>query len=92
MPATLTNFIYLIDPLVATMVVSAWVLLSFVVAAAAKRRGRSGIGWFVFAVVLSPLFVGIFLLLFSPLVMPSTVNDAELLRNIQRSVGAGKGR
>src|ERR1051325_285810 len=88
-PATLLSFVYLNGPLVAA-VVNAWILFSFVVAAAAKRRGRYVIGWFVFAILMSPLLVGIFLLVFSPLVMPSTVNDVELRRNIQRGVGSGE--
>ena len=85
-PATLD----LNSPLVAAVVVSTWLVFSFVVAVAAKRRGRNAFGWFVFSIVLSPLLVGIFLRVFSPLVMPSTVNDIELRKNIQRGVGSGE--
>ena len=42
-----------------------WPLLALVVAAAAQSRGRSGLGWFILAVVLSPL-VGLILVQLLP--------------------------
>jgi hypothetical protein len=41
-----------------------WVALCFVVASAAGQRGRNSLGWFLFAVLLSPLLAGFALLLF----------------------------
>src|ERR1051326_7817810 len=43
----------------------AWLVFSFVVAIAASARGRSGAGWFLISVVLSPL-VGLILVLVLP--------------------------
>ncbi|MGR4929281.1 hypothetical protein ACIPUD_21150 [Bradyrhizobium sp. CAR08] len=42
-----------------------WIVLTGIVAAAAEARGRSGLGWFIVAFLLSPL-VGILLLLVFP--------------------------
>jgi hypothetical protein len=42
-----------------------WLLLAFVVAIAANSRGRSGAGWFVLSVILSPL-IGLILVLVLP--------------------------
>jgi len=39
-----------------------WVALSFVVAAGARNRGRSGLAWFLLACVISPLIAGVALL------------------------------
>lgn len=38
-----------------------WVLLSVAVGVWAGNRGRSGFGWFVLAVLVSPLIAGVFL-------------------------------
>jgi hypothetical protein len=42
-----------------------WLLLAFVVAIAAGSRGRSGAGWFILSVILSPL-IGLILVLVLP--------------------------
>ena len=39
-----------------------WFVFAFVVAAGARNRGRSGMGWFILSVIISPLFAGIALL------------------------------
>lgn len=41
-------------------VVFFWLLFSLVVGVAANTRGRSGIGWFFLAAVISPLIAGLF--------------------------------
>jgi hypothetical protein len=45
--------------------VAGWLLFSLAVAVAATSRGRSGIGWFVIAVCISPV-LGLILLLVFP--------------------------
>lgn len=45
-----------------TGVVAFWMLLAVVVGVAAHKRGRMGFGWFVLAVMLSPLIAGLLLL------------------------------
>lgn len=47
----------------ATFMFIIWLGLSFVVAAAATKRSRSALAWFVLAVLLSPLIAGFSLLL-----------------------------
>lgn len=49
-----------------------WLLLALVVGVAASGRGRSGFGWFVLAVVLSPLIAGLLVL-----AMPSLKGTAQ---------------
>ena len=74
-----------------------WFVLAFVIGVAAERRGRSGFGWFLVALLLSPLIAGILLAVFPDkhlralLEEPrrsSAVDDQALLRNIE---GAGPG-
>lgn len=43
-------------------IIAAWVIFSFIVAAAAGARGRSGAGWFLLAIVISPVLALIFVL------------------------------
>lgn len=38
------------------LILVVWFLLSFTVGYVAEQKGRSGPGWFFFAMVLSPLF------------------------------------
>ena len=81
------------------IVVVCWFVLATVVGAAAGGRGRSRVGWFVLALILSPL-VGVL-----PAILPdlrthempkeiananvsvSSVDDRELMRNVQRGTG-----
>jgi len=44
-------------------IVILWVVFSFLVAAGARNRGRSGFCWFVLAAVISPVLAGLALLL-----------------------------
>ncbi|WP_041798034.1 hypothetical protein [Rhodopseudomonas palustris] len=43
-----------------------WLILCFVIGAAASNRGRSGFGWFFLAFLLSPLIAAILLILLGP--------------------------
>ncbi len=40
-----------------------WIVFSFVVAAGARNRGRSGLAWFFFSLVFSPLLAGLTLVI-----------------------------
>ncbi len=44
-------------------IVLLWIVLAFVVAAGAANRGRDSTGWFLLAIVLSPLLAGLMLLI-----------------------------
>lgn len=44
------------------MLFVAWLLLSGVIAAWASSKGRNGLGWFLLALIFSPLLAGIMLL------------------------------
>jgi predicted permease len=39
-----------------------WIGFSLVVAVAANTRGRNGLGWFLLALIISPLLAGLFVL------------------------------
>jgi hypothetical protein len=74
-----------------------WLILTFVIGVAAERRGRSGFGWFLLALFLSPLVAGILLAVFPDknlralLEEPrrnAAVDDRALLRNIQLGAGS----
>jgi hypothetical protein len=41
-----------------------WIILAIVIGNAASQRGRSGFGWFLVSLLLSPVIAGILLLLF----------------------------
>ncbi|WP_148287955.1 hypothetical protein [Rhodopseudomonas sp. B29] len=63
-----------------------WLVLCFVIAAAAGNRGRSGFGWFLLAFLLSPLIAAILLILLGPSAvaaqMVSTEKDDDRWRNL----------
>ncbi len=70
-----------------------WLVFAVVVGVAANGRGRTGIGWFLLAVVLSPLIAGVILAILPDLRTrelleeirdTSSVNDRELERNVLR--------
>ncbi len=44
------------------IVIAGWILFAGVVATLASSRGRSAAGWFLLALVISPLIAGLFLL------------------------------
>lgn len=52
------------------MLLVAWPLFAGVVAVLAARSGRSGTGWFLLAMLLSPLLAGVLLLLIANLAQP----------------------
>jgi hypothetical protein len=77
-----------------------WLVLTFVIGVAAERRGRSGFGWFLLALFLSPLIAGILLAAFPDknlralLEEPrrtAAVDERALLRNIKHAVGSTQG-
>jgi ribosomal protein L37AE/L43A len=43
-------------------IIALWILLAMVVGAVAAGRGRSGLGWFLLAVIFTPIIIGIVLL------------------------------
>jgi hypothetical protein len=63
-----------------------WLIISVVVGVAANSRGRSGFGWFLISVFLSPILALLFLLVFPPLTHERDLkfDDAELRKNIRR--------
>jgi hypothetical protein len=74
-----------------------WLVLTFVIGVAAERRGRSGFGWFLLALFLSPLIAGILLAAFPDknlralLEEPrrsAAVDDEQLQRNVERDRNA----
>jgi hypothetical protein len=48
-----------------------WVFLSSIVGVGANLRGRNDVGWFLLAIVLSPLLVGPLVLALPRLIVPS---------------------
>jgi hypothetical protein len=80
-------------------IIAAWVIFSFIVAAAAGARGRSGAGWFLLAIVISPILALIFVLVIPNLAEEQKARHlAEIDRNLRpapsnREAGrAGAGR
>lgn len=53
------------------MLVLFWTVCAFVVAAAARARGRSAIGWFMLSVLLSPLIAVLLLIAFPARTRPA---------------------
>lgn len=69
-----------------------WLILAIAIGAAAGQRGRSGAGWFLLAVIISPLIAGLLLVIFPDLKTrslleaasePYQVDDHALKRNIE---------
>jgi hypothetical protein len=44
-------------------IIAFWVILALVVGYGATRKGRSGVGWFLLSVLVSPLIAGILLII-----------------------------
>ena len=65
---------------------SFWFIISIVVGIAASSRGRSGFGWFLLAVLISPILALLFLIAFPPKQrhIENEIDDIELQRNIRR--------
>ena len=61
-----------------------WLTLAFIIGVVADTRGRWGVGWALLAVIISPLFASVLLLLLPNAEPPSVVNEAPI-RNIQTS-------
>jgi phosphotransferase system glucose/maltose/N-acetylglucosamine-specific IIC component len=51
-------------------IVGFWIAFAVIVGIAASRRGRSGLGWFLLALVISPVIAGLLVL-----VLPSKAVD-----------------
>ena len=64
------------------VIVFFWVCFAIIVGVAANTRGRSGLGWFLLAVIISPLLAGLFVLALPRL--EGDVDDDELARNVRR--------
>jgi hypothetical protein len=71
-----------------------WLVFAVVVGVAADHRGRSGFGWFLLSVFISPLLAVLFLIALPNLRLEALleeirgqrgVNDRELERNIEKS-------
>jgi len=69
------------------MVFLFWLAFAIAVGIAASSRGRSGLGWFILAVLISPLLAGIFLA-----VSPNLKRDAEHRALVRSVVGARPGQ
>lgn len=74
------------------LIVIIWLVLALVIGFAAGQRGRSGVGWFFLAVVLSPLIAGLLVAVLPDLHVrdmladlhdSGAVNDRELRRNVR---------
>lgn len=59
-------------------IVVTWVLFACLVGALAKRRGRGAVGWFVIAVLLSPLVAGIAVLVMKDMSTAAVLAQGEL--------------
>ena len=57
-----------------------WICFSIALGVLATNRGRSGVGWFFLALVISPLLAGVFLL-----VMPNLLLVKAAARALQNS-------
>lgn len=69
-----------------------WLVLALVIGFAAGQRGRSGIGWFFLAVILSPLIAGLLVAVLPDLQVHGmladlhdrgAVDDRALRRNVR---------
>lgn len=56
----------------------AWLLFSVLVGVMATNRGRSGFGWFCLAVVISPLFAGLLVLVLKSHATEAAVQTGEM--------------
>jgi hypothetical protein len=80
------------------IIVLCWFVLAIVVGVAAGGRGRSEVGWFALALILSPLIAGLLLPTLPDLrtheltkeiadANSGSVDDRELMRNVKRGAG-----
>jgi hypothetical protein len=80
------------------IVIVCWFVLAIVVGVAAVGRRRSSVGWFVLALILSPLIAGLLLAILPELrthdmlkeidnANVGSVDDRELMRNVKRGAG-----
>ncbi len=70
-----------------------WIMLAVVVGVAANTRGRSGLGWFLLSLLISPLIAGL-LVLASPRVRQedeTAFKPQGVLKGFPYRVGAGGG-
>ncbi|GEM_PF-7027005 len=70
-------------------IIAAWVILSFIVAAAAGGRGRSGAGWFLLAIVISPVLALIFVLVIPNLAAEKKAEELAALDRKLRPASFG---
>jgi uncharacterized membrane protein YhdT len=70
-----------------------WIIISWIVGAAANSRGRSAIAWFLLALVVSPIIAVLLLIAFAPVkrrrqsiyLDDLEAYDDELRKNIRRA-------
>jgi hypothetical protein len=73
-----------------------WLIFAIVVAAAANGRGRTGFGWFILAVVISPLLAGLLLAILPDLQTRALLEGLYDARSVddealRQNVTAGQG-
>jgi hypothetical protein len=73
-----------------------WLIFAIVVAAAANGRGRAGFGWFILAVVISPLLAGLLLAILPDLRTRALLEGLYNARSVddealRQNVSAGQG-
>lgn len=72
-------------------IIVGWVILSFIVAAAAGARGRSGGRWFILALVISPVLALIFVLVIPNLNDQKRAEElADMNRRLSQAQGGGR--
>jgi len=59
-----------------------WLVFAVLIGAAARTRGRNGVGWFLLAILLSPLVAGLILAILPDLRVRALLED---IRNAGRS-------
>jgi hypothetical protein len=63
------------------LIVLAWIGIAIVIGVGARSRGRSGLGWFLLAILLSPLIAGVLLVVLPDLyvreLLQRTYRDAD---------------
>ncbi|HYA07015.1 MAG TPA: hypothetical protein VEF90_14090 [Xanthobacteraceae bacterium] len=59
-----------------------WLVFAVLIGAAARTRGRNGVGWFLLAILLSPLFAGLILAILPDLRTRALLED---IRNAGRA-------
>ena len=59
------------------LIIALWIGIAIVVGVGAHGRGRSGFGWFLLAIFLSPLIAGLLLVVLPDLYVRDLLNEAR---------------